>query len=78
MLPSFTVVLMLLPAGEELSDLKSVLLPSLVCSMVHLGDLESLTELQNRHSWDLSSACDYTQTTPLHVAASMGKVVVVR
>ena len=59
-----------LSSGEEMASLKTVLFPSLLCSVVFLGDREKLESLQEYRA-NLNCA-DYTGKTALHVAASSG------
>jgi len=60
-----------LTSGEEMDHLKSILFPSLLCSVVHIGDTSRLEVLESYEA-DLS-APDYSGRTALHVAASSGK-----
>lgn len=67
-----------LASGEEMESMKQVLLPSILCSVVYLGDLDRLSSLHTAYAGDLSSGSDYSQTSPLHVAASTGRGEMVR
>jgi len=59
-----------LTSNEEMEHLKSVLFPSLLCSVVHIGDTSRLETLES-HGADFSSP-DYSGNTALHVAAAAG------
>ena len=60
-----------LTSGEEMMSLKQVLFPSLLCSVVYLGDRDKLECLEG-YDADLN-ASDYNGKTALHVAASSGQ-----
>jgi len=60
-----------LSSGEEMDSLKQVLFPSLLCSVVYLGDQQKLECLEG-YDADFN-ACDYSGRTALHVAASSGQ-----
>ena len=66
---------MSLSSGEEMSGLKTVLFPSLLCSVAHLGDTDHLAALQT-HDPDLNLT-DYSGRTALHTAAVSGQEEVV-
>ena len=57
-----------LTSGDEMSKLKEILFPSLLCSAAFLGDTTNLASLLVNHDADFSAG-DYDQRTPLHVAA---------
>lgn len=60
-----------LSSDVEMDSLKQVLFPSLLCSVVYLGDQEKLECLEG-YDADFN-ACDYSGRTALHVAASSGQ-----
>ena len=65
-------------SSEEMEGLTEVLLPSIMCAAVYTGNRAKLEAL--RASYGISSdaaLADYDQRTPLHVAASEGKVSIV-
>ena len=65
-----------LSSSQEMESLKTVLFPSLLCSVAHLGDVEKLGALENYDAdWNVS---DYTGRTALHTAAVSGDEEVVR
>ena len=64
-----------LSSGKEMSVLRKVLFPSLICSAIYIGDLDKLKVLK---AYDADfNAGDYDQRTPLHVAASEGSLAIV-
>ena len=67
---------MSLSSGEEMSCLKTVLFPSLLCSVAHLGDTDHLEALET-YDPDLN-VTDYSGRTALHTAAVSGQAEVVR
>ena len=67
---------MSLTSGEEMSCLKTVLFPSLLCSVAHLGDTDHLEALET-YDPDLN-VTDYSGRTALHTAAVSGQAEVVR
>ena len=67
---------MSLTTGEEMSCLKTVLFPSLLCSVAHLGDTAHLSALET-YEPDLNLT-DYSGRTALHTAAVSGQAEVVR
>jgi lysophospholipase len=60
-----------LSSEEEMVGLREVLLPSLTCAVVALGDRGRLEALQG-YGGDLSAG-DHSGRTPLHVAAASGQ-----
>ncbi|KAK4005066.1 L-asparaginase-like isoform X1 [Daphnia magna] len=64
-----------LSSSEEMEQLKDVLFPSLICSAVKTGDLYKLESLE-RYGANLSAG-DVDGRTPLHAAASEGRLAVV-
>ena len=65
-----------LTTGEEMDNLKSVLFPSLLCSVASIGDIDKLKCLETYEAdWNVG---DYTGRTALHTAAISGNVLVVR
>ena len=62
--------------SEELEGLTEVLLPSLMCAAVFTGKISNLEALKSSYA-AASALCDYDQRTPLHIAASMGNIVLV-
>ena len=65
-----------LSSEEEMTSLKQVLFPSLLCSVVSLGDQGKLECLEG-YDADFN-ACDYSGRTALHVAANSGQQDMVR
>ncbi|XP_023340125.1 L-asparaginase isoform X4 [Eurytemora carolleeae] len=59
-----------LTSGEEIDNLNSILFPSLLCSVVYLGDTSRLAVLEENQP-DFS-APDYSGKTGLHIAAALG------
>ena len=64
-----------LKTSDELRGAEAVLYPSILCSAVFKGSLETLETMKNEFGADLAAA-DYDKRTPLHVAASEGNVKV--
>ncbi len=63
--------------SKEIQGLREVLFPSIVCAMVHAGAPTSkLDVLRTKYGADLTMA-NYDGRTPLHVAASEGKLAAV-
>ena len=63
-----------LQTSKEIQNLREVLFPSIICAMVHSGAPTSkLDILKNKYGADLTMA-NYDGRTPLHVAASEGRV----
>lgn len=64
-----------LTTSEEVQEVEKILFPSILCSAVYKGDLETIKALNDTGvNWRI---CDYDQRTPLHVAASEGKTELV-
>jgi len=65
-----------LSTTDEMEHINSVLFPSLICSVVHLGDVNKLKLMEARGA-NMNSA-DYDGRTALHVAASQGKQTIIK
>jgi len=65
-----------LSSEEEMEGLRQVLLPSLTCAVVSLGDRKRLQALQGYQA-DLSAG-DHSGRTPLHVASASGQIAMVQ
>ena len=63
--------------SKEIDGLQEVLFPSILCAIVHSGVPESKLEvLRIKYGADMAMV-NYDGRTPLHVAASEGRVTVV-
>jgi len=63
-------------SDEERNHVNNVLLPSIVCSVVHLGDIDKLKMLI-KNGADINHP-DFAGRSPLHVAATQGKEAVLK
>ena len=58
--------------SEELKGVEEVLFPSILCAAVYKGNIRTLEEMK-AYGADMAVE-DYDMRTPLHVAASEGKL----